>query len=496
MPSYNPFPLLDALANAIDNGSDARQTLDNALSLIASHFGFNRCAICTVDPIDGKIRISASFGLQPEQIRRGEYLPGEGITGNVISRGEPVYISDIANEPLFLNRTQSRNSGQEALSFICLPMLRSGHVFGSLWVDKPHDALWNPELCLKTLRVAVTMLAPVAHDGMPAHSGISQSCDKFGRFIGVSPCLQQAYAQIIQVSASRLTVLLTGESGTGKELAARTIHEGSPRAGGPFVSINCAALPENLIESELFGHERGAFTGAVQTRKGKFEQADQGTIFLDEIAEMTPPIQAKLLRVLQEHAIERIGSNREQKIDVRVIAATNRNLPQMVANGTFREDLFYRLNVFPIHMPPLRNRCEDIPALAEHFLRSEARAEKRKAPAISREALARLQAYQWPGNIRELQNIIERAFLLSDGAPFLLPEHLPDYLDNPDKKTPDPINLKEKLDVYEKAAIIAALKQSGGHICKASAALGMTERKFSLRLERYGLHFMDFRKKK
>lgn len=489
--------LLHGLAKLLERGRHDGATLEKALALIAPALGISRCAISAVNPVDGRIRISAAYGLAPEEIRRGEYLPGEGITGSVVEKGRPVYIDDISTEPLFLNRTRSRKPGFGHIAFSCVPIVYCGDVIGSFWLDQDGDEARDPDACLRILRIIAAMLAPVVRE-----SDVVRRMDtpnlKFGRFVGNSPTMQQIYAQIMQVAPSRLTVFLGGESGTGKELAARAIHEGSPRAAGPFISVNCAAIPESLVESELFGHERGAFTGASQTRKGKFELAHHGTLFLDEIGETSPAVQARLLRVLQDRTFERIGGSATIQTDVRIIAATNRNLAEMVKEGSFRLDLYYRLNVFSILMPALRDRIEDIPALAAHFLQREAALAGHKSPEISAAALAILQQYAWPGNIRELENVIERSSLLGMAGGLILPEHLPENLIAGNQEAllePKTLNLKADLEKYEKRAILTALTRSAGHIGNAAKSLGMTERVLALRLARYDIDYKDFREK-
>lgn len=490
--------LLSDLAAIFDNGARAGAALNEALALIAARLDLPRCAISAVDTIDGRIRICAAYGLAEEQIKAGEYLPGEGITGKVIARGAPVYIEDIAKEPLFLNRTGSRNPASERIAFSCAPIIYAGDVIGSLWLDQvERNSHIEPQQWLRILRVLAALFAPYVHvRGADAQNHASRSL-KFGRFIGNSPAMQQIYAQIMQVAPSRLTVFLGGESGTGKELAARAIHEGSQRASGPFISVNCAAIPENLVESELFGHERGAFTGATQTRKGKFELAHRGTLFLDEIGETSLAVQARLLRVLQDRTFERIGGAATLQTDVRIIAATNRDLGRMVEEGTFRLDLFYRLHVFPICMPALRDRPDDIPLLADHFLHREAQLAKCRPARLSHDAIAILQSYDWPGNIRELENVMERSALLAHGE-IVLPEHLPAHLTHgiarPSSRADVHCgNLKADLEEHEKGAILDALAASHGHIGKAAKNLGMTERVLALRLSRYGIDYKAFR---
>lgn len=485
--------ILHEVAGIIESGSGDR--LNEILRIIARRLRLARCAISAVDPRDGKIRICAAFGLTAAQIARGEYRRGEGITGRVIARGEAEYVEDIAREPLFLNRTGSRKN-TEKVAFICVPILCEGAVKGSLWLDQAPQAEDEIENLLKFFQILATLIGPLLHVKNAPFS--EASVKNLGEFIGNSAAMKRIYAQIIQVAPSHLSVLLEGESGTGKELAARAIHRGSPASDGPFIAVNCAALPDNLIESELFGHEKGAFTSAIRIQKGKFELAHKGTLFLDEIGELGQSAQAKLLRALQEHAIERVGGSRLIPVNVRIIAATNRNLSEMVRNGLFREDLYYRLQVFPISLPPLRERIEDIEPLARHFLEEGARLSGEKALQISSRAMAMLKAYKWPGNVRQLMNVLERASLLAAGED-ISSLHLPDYLDaGADKESQErqEMDLKSKIESLEKSAIQAELEKSGGHIGIAAQNLGVTERIFSLRLRRYGIDYREYRKKK
>ena len=310
---------------------------------------------------------------------------------------------------------------------------------------------------------------------------------EFDNIIGRSPAMQEIFATIVRVAPTRATVLLAGESGVGKDLIARAIHFHSPRRDKPFVKINCTALPENLMESELFGYEKGAFTGAVTSKPGKFEQADTGTVMLDEIGDVPPAIQVKLLRVLQERELERLGSNKTKQIDVRVIAATNSDLRVALENGTFREDLYYRLNVLPINIPPLRERKVDIPYLAEHFVQKVSK-EMGRACRISDDALEKMMAYDWPGNVRELENAVERSILLCSG----------DLLDAADVRLdaartkpagtisnflPEGMNL----DQYEQSIIREALRRAGGNKSHAARLLGITRNALRYRLSQMGI---------
>jgi len=296
-----------------------------------------------------------------------------------------------------------------------------------------------------------------------------------------------------KVADTESTVLVNGESGTGKELVARALHEHSPRSTRPFVAVNCAALPESLVEAELFGHERGAFTGAEQRRLGRFEAAHQGTLFLDEIGDLPIPTQVKLLRVLQSRVIERLGSMRPVEVDVRIIAATSRDLESMVARGTFREDLYYRLNVFPIGLPPLRDRKSDILLLADHFVEAFNRSHGKAVKRIATPAIDMLMAYHWPGNVRELENCIERAVLMARDD-VILGHHLPPSLQLPADATSDtPLGLQSQVDRFEQDLVVDALKASRGNMAKAARALGITERQMGLRVRKYAIDLRNFK---
>jgi len=299
--------------------------------------------------------------------------------------------------------------------------------------------------------------------------------------------MRALYDLLAQVAPSDTTVLLRGESGTGKEMVAQAVHYSSPRADKPFVKVNCAALPETVIESELFGHEKGAFTGAIATRKGRFELADTGTIFLDEIGDLSPAMQVKLLRVLQEREIERVGGNRTIKIDVRVIAATNRPLEELLGRNNFREDLYYRLNVFPLHLPPLRERKSDILLLADHFIEKYNKKSHKNVKRIATSAINLLMSYHWPGNVRELENVVERAVLLASND-VILGIHLPPSLQSAESTGTAPTaTLSETVDRIERELILDALKSSKGNYSKAAKALGITERIMGLRIKKYNL---------
>ncbi len=305
----------------------------------------------------------------------------------------------------------------------------------------------------------------------------------FQNIIGNAPPMQEIFKTVVQVASARASVLITGESGTGKELIAAAIHQRSPRAKGPFVKLHCAALAETILESELFGHERGAFTGAAGRREGRFSQANEGTLFLDEIGDISPAVQVKLLRFLQEHEFERVGGNETVRVDVRVIAATNRDLKAEVAAGRFREDLYYRLNVINVEMPTLRSRPSDVPLLAMFFLRKYAAENGKTIEAFSDQALSQLAGYGWPGNVRELENVVERAVVMCNGSaitPAELPPHIVPQASAGGIQIPG-----ATLDEIERYAITRALEASGGSTSKAAEMLGISIRKIQYKLHEY-----------
>jgi Nif-specific regulatory protein len=298
--------------------------------------------------------------------------------------------------------------------------------------------------------------------------------------------MHEVIKTVLKVSKSKATVLLRGESGTGKELIAKAIHYESPRAKGPFIAVNCAAIPENLLEAELFGYERGAFTGAVTAKPGKFELANGGTLFLDEIGEMSPALQAKLLRVIQEHTFERLGGTKSINVDVRIIAATNKNLEDMVKKGLFREDLYWRLNVVSIFLPPLRERKEDIPILIEHFLKRFNKEYGRRI-SISSQAMEKLIRYSWPGNVRELENTIERLVILAEKEEITV-EDLPIHIRSEMLKTfnlNNTYSLKKEIEELEKRRIEEALKKCDNNQARAARLLGITQRQIGYKIKKY-----------
>ena len=359
------------------------------------------------------------------------------------------------------------------------------------FVTKPLD---NNELQVKLQKAVAQREMAQKIERLSAHVNTLQAEDSFrhgmGEIIGSSPPMRQVYETIEKVAPTDSTVLILGESGTGKELVARAIHAKSARAKSPFVSVHCAAYAEGILESELFGHERGSFTGAVARKIGRFELADRGTFFLDEVGEIPMSVQTKLLRVIQEKEFERVGGSKTLRVDIRIVSATNKNLRKAIQDGAFREDLFYRLHVFSIELPPLRNRKIDIPLLIESFIKHEAQRLEHPVQGPTSRALEAIMDYDWPGNIRELKNVIERASVLADGAPIDL-NHLPPMLSLPVSSyiclPEDDVNFDEETENFERRLILHAYERSGRVKAKAAKMLGMDRNRFRYNLEKYGI---------
>ncbi len=465
-------------------------------------------------------RIQHAYGLTREEIARGCYGPGEGVTGRVLATGQPAIVQDVDNEPAFLFRVVPRSRlPPETVAFIGLPIEVNRRTIGVLAchrIRSRHRQLADDVAILQILAtlagqllqlqqlVAETTrgleernaaLTQALHSAQLAQA-LHSAAARYG-IVGTSPALLRALSDLERVSSATASVLLLGESGTGKELFARALHLASPRRDAPFIKVNCAAIPEALFESELFGHERGAFTGSHGERAGWFELADGGTIFLDEIGELPLPLQTKLLRTLQEGTVLRLGGKREKKVDVRLVTATHRDLEAEAAQGHFRRDLFYRLYVIPIRLPSLRERPEDIPQLAQHFL-SRANQSHQRNVNLTADALERLQRHAWPGNIRELGNVIERLVLLSDtpvvGAPALdrllqdaaagSPGHGGTAAAAPALPV---VRDYARADSHSPGQLADALARSGGNRSRAAQSLGFTLRQFSYRCRKLGL---------
>ncbi|MES0363871.1 MAG: sigma 54-interacting transcriptional regulator, partial [Desulfobacteria bacterium] len=399
--------LLYAISKALNVSLDLKRSLYQVLEILSKSTDMVRGTITILNPLRDEISIEVAHGLSKAAMERGKYKLGEGITGRVIQTGKALVVPKISEEPLFLNRTATRGAfHDQELSFICVPVKKGNQVIGALSVDRPFDKSYSLKEGERLLSIIAAMVAQhvinletiqlekeqLREENRRLRQELSNKY-RITNIVGNSNKMRDVFQMISQVSKSNATVLIRGESGTGKELVANAIHYNSLRSQSPFVKVNCVALPSNLIESELFGHEKGAFTGAIKQKRGKFELANKGTIFLDEIGSISVDVQVKLLRVLQEKELERVGGYETIKTDVRVMAATNKNLEQAVEEGTFRGDLYYRLNVFPIYMPPLRERKTDILLLADHFLEKYAKENRKDIRRFSTPAIDMLVQY-------------------------------------------------------------------------------------------------------
>ena len=400
---------------------DIHKTFREALNVLVSMMGWRRGAVI-LQTDDGLLCGLCAVGLSREESARLSFHVGEGVVGKVFMTGVAAVVPNITDESLFLNRSGAADqSPDETIAYIVTPIKADRRTLGVLTMDRTvteQTGVFDEDLRLLSMVATLMGQNLLLHRGVSAEQGrlyeearrLSKALKplyKLDTAIGESPRMQQVFAEVHQAAPTKTTVLLRGESGTGKEVIARAVHNLSPRKDGPFVRVNCAALTESLLESELFGHEKGSFTGAMGTRKGRFELVHGGTLFLDEIGDISPSFQAKLLRVLQEREFERVGGTSPIKVDVRMVLATNRNLEKMVASGEFRADLYYRINVVSIFLPPLRERREDIPLMVEHFLNRFNKENGRQIKVTTR-AMKVLTSCYWPGNVRELENCVER----------------------------------------------------------------------------------------
>jgi len=501
------------VSKILGSSLELEQNLTGILRVLNSFMGMRKGTILLYDSLREELAIRVAVGMTPEEISRGKYQKGEGILGKVMLHGVPMVIPDIGAEPQFLDRTQSRGDVRsQAVGFIAVPIKAGGETIGVLSVDRLFDQRVSFEEDVRVLTIVASLIGQTVNlqqTILREHEGLLERARTLQQelrtryrpesIVGQSKQMREIYEAIQQVSRSRATVLLRGESGTGKELIARAIHYNSPRSDGPFIKINCAALPHTLLESELFGHEKGAFTGASATKKGRFELADGGSLFLDEIGDLPMDIQIKFLRVLQERAFERLGGTRTIDVDVRIIAATHQDLESAIAQGKFRQDLYYRLNVVPIPLPPLRERRDDIPILTEHFL-AKYNWENNRKVRITGRALQRMVSHDWPGNVRELENTIERMVIMSRRR-LIMPEDLLLPTDLEGKHAvvesgaaagggtrtmvrPGTFTLPSLREV-ERQQVLQALAQTDGIQVRAAALLEITPRQLAYRLRRH-----------
>ncbi|MGD8645900.1 MAG: sigma 54-interacting transcriptional regulator, partial [Desulfobacterales bacterium] len=421
--------------NEISAWVSSVQDLDRLLELIIETatrmMDAKASSLLMLDPKTQKLYFKVATGVKGTDIKQFEIDLGQGIAGYVAQTGEPLLIPDVAKDPRWYKEI-SESIGFKTQSIACVPMKVNGEIIGVVEIIDKADGSSIRDEDLKILSVFADLAAQaignarkIEHDKKEIRDLKNELRSKY-EIIGESKALRKVISDAIKVASSKSTTLILGESGTGKELLARLIHRVGPRKDEPMIVLNCAALPETLLEDELFGHEKGAYTGAVARKIGKFELADRGTIFLDEIGEMSPGMQSKLLRILQEGVFYRVGGNKAIPVDVRVISATNRNIEEDVAQGYFREDLYYRINVVQLQMPPLRERREDIALLAEHFLEIFKKERGTSNLVISKEAMDLMVEYDWPGNIREMKNALERAVVMGNGKK-ILPEDLPAF---------------------------------------------------------------------
>jgi Nif-specific regulatory protein len=492
---------------------DFKNGLIGILDILSRQLEMNRGTVTLLDARSGQLSIVAAHGLTREEIERGKYKIGEGVTGKVVEKGEAMFIPDIGKEPLFLNRTRSRGDfKRQNISFLCVPIKIKGETLGVLSVDrlfKDADISFGEDVRL------LTIVASLIGQNLKLHQMIEKDKETLiqeklelqtelkGRYrleniVGESKSMVDIYKSVLKVAPTRSTVIIRGESGTGKELIARAIHYNSPRADKPFIKVSCAALPENLLESELFGHEKGSYTGATEMVKGRFELADQGTLFLDEIGDISLATQVKLLRVLQERKLERVGGTKTLSIDVRVITATNRNLEKAIGEGKFREDLYYRLNVVPLFLPPLRQRKEDVPLLLNFFLAKYNR-ENQTRYRLHPGTMEILVNHSWPGNVRELENTIERLAVMAKGNELTL-EGIPlslgqlhrdsagDFISESTALFP-PAGENLTLSDLEKRKVMEAMEKSGGVQSRACKLLGITPRQLGYKLKKYKIGY-------
>lgn len=507
----------------LSRGLEPEKAIREMLHLLSELLGLNRGRVVLPDGQTGELAIRIAYGLTGREMERGRYRLGEGITGRVMQSGEVLIVQDIDNEPAYLARAVDRSALPEGtVSFIALPIMVDRVIAGVLGVHRLRSRQRSLGADLQILHTVAELMgqifkinqliekrtASLAEENRSLRTALQQkslSKSNWG-IIGEAPQLISALDQLEQVAGTEATVLLLGESGTGKELFARALHLQSPRRDKPFVKVNCAAIPETLFEAELFGHEKGAFTGASQQRIGRFEQANGGTLFLDEIGDLPLPVQVKLLRVLQEHVIERLGGRGEIAVDVRIVAATHQDMMALVRAGRFRLDLYYRLNVIPIRLPALRERPGDIKLLVRHFV-SQLNQRHQRNILIMPQALTGLVSYPWPGNIRQLYNVLERIILLSRGDE--IDEATVDYAlvteaqGQPIEALPAPAASRHEIPevevsypvvrgyqvvaVDDREHIRNALVQHGGNKSRTAKALNLTLRQLNYRIEILGI---------
>ncbi|BDG10839.1 nif-specific transcriptional activator NifA [Anaeromyxobacter paludicola] len=509
---------LGEIASTLSYTSDLNKGLTSTLTILRLLLGMENGTVSLFDPVTGEVFIEAAPEMSDAERILGRLRPGEGIIGRTFQTGMPAVVPDVAEEPLFLDRTGTWRNFPERRALLAVPIRDGRSTLGVLTVDRPHRQ--GPPRYDRDMKLLGIVSALVgarvrlaqhesprqreAPDEAPALAA-APALERFPGVIGKSRRMRDLMELVARVAPSRATVFLRGESGTGKEVLARALHDASPRAARPFVAVNCAAISEPLFESELFGHEKGAFTGAAAGRAGRFELADGGTLFLDEVGEIPLASQVKLLRALQERQFERVGGSRTVTVDVRIVAATNRDLEEAVRAGAFRLDLYHRLSVVTLDLPPLRERKEDVPELARHFL-AALNAENGRRCELAPEAVAALCACRWTGNVRQLRNCLERAVVSSPGERIAAADlcfeltggcRLEEVAGGvaraaaavPAPSAPGPVapGPSGEGDAAERARVVQALTRCGFVQAKAARQLGMTVRQLRYRVQKYGI---------
>ena len=521
--AYNEIKILYDIAVMLSSSSDVNACIEKGMRLLKRNSYLERCSLFLLSDDGTKVELHTSLDITAQQRKMAVYKLGEGATGLAAQSCEPVVIENIHNNINYLNKMGIVDT--KSISYVAVPIMHDEILFGVISANIHKSTVLSFDDIVRMLTIVGSLFCGSLAlqkrfvkekedltDLKTYYKEEVLSEYKFENIVGNSTKMQHIFSLLETVAPSDATILVRGETGTGKELIATAVHNLSRRKNGPYIKLNCAAISETLLESELFGHEKGAFTDAKEMRKGRFELADGGTLFLDEIGDITPSLQVKLLRILQEQEFERVGGTKTIKTNVRLVAATNRNLEKMVASGEFREDLFYRLNVIPVHLPPLRERYEDVKLLIEHYLHKFMK-EHRKNMSFSKQALEVLMNYPWPGNIRELQNTMERVVLICPEG-VLLPEMLnhvlpfnyqklyieptvvpePLHVSPPEQIKPEEIPAQQKhtltkvnIQEIEKESILQALIDNHGIQTKAATQLGMTARQIGYKMRKYGI---------
>ncbi|MFN7065330.1 MAG: sigma 54-interacting transcriptional regulator [Aquificaceae bacterium] len=498
--SLSPIELtiINEAAKIFSKGIEFTKSLEELLKVLYSFWDVRHSYVALYSHDIRALKIVKAFGLMEEEIERGIFKRGEGVVGKVYKDGVPVFLPDI-RVSAYLNKTGIGERIQKGESFVAVPIRVGGEIIGVLAVFKDFGDR-SVERGVELLMIVGTMIGMLyklderinqerqewEEEKRLLTKALSEKYNVEG-IVGKSPAIRLLLELVEKVAQVDVNVLITGESGTGKSLVAKAIHFMSKRKEKPFITINCSAIPETLLEVELFGYEKGSFTGAYAPKKGKFELANGGTIFLDEIGDMPLVLQPKILRVIQEKEIERLGGERTIKVDVRIISATNKNLADLVSTGLFREDLYYRLNVLPIHIPPLRDRKEDIPILVDHFLEVFNRRYNKRV-RIHPKAIEVFMDYPWYGNIRELENTIERLVILKEGL--VKDTDLPPYFFV--RSHSSPLNMPRVLENTEREEIIKALERTGYVKSKAARVLGYTLRQLDYRIKKYQIELKRY----